>query len=250
MAVHRELQCDIGRLHSQAIVHCEKAFRNWQDGQGLGREDESVIMNLRDQARSLHRENVALYAQIQGGGIPFEGDAKLGLSETENANAPSYQLAPNPGQHSRGKLLGYGNSTINWGTNHHELAPDFEAALCQLPMNIPFFDGMFVTCGGIHYHVDDPQLQRAIALRDYSIDPPIPPKTKTKKLKTKGLKRKKKKLVAESSSSEPIAPRVRTRHADAEDALARRARARAHDFFDDLVGKKQQVSPNPTSSLT
>jgi hypothetical protein len=114
--VHRELQCDIGRLHSQAIVHCEKAFRNWQDGQNLGREDESVIMNLRDQVRSLHRENVALYAQIQGGEIPFEGDAKLDLSETENANAPSYQLAPNPGQHSRDKLLGYGNSTINWGT--------------------------------------------------------------------------------------------------------------------------------------
>jgi hypothetical protein len=239
MAVYRELQCDIGRLHSQAIVYCEKAFRNWQDGQNLGRENESVILNLREQVRSLHRENVALYSQIQGGGIPFEGDEKLDLSATENANAPSYQLAPNSGLHSRDKLLGYGNSTINWGTHHHELVPDFQLALCQLPMNIPFFDGMYQTYGGIHYHVDDPQLQRALALRDYSIDPPIPPKTKTKKLKTKGLKKKKKKLVTENASSsvETTTTRVRTRLTDAEDAQARRTRA--YDYFGDYTEQKQ-----------
>jgi hypothetical protein len=196
-------------------------------------------MNLSEQVRSLHRENVALYSQIQGGGIPFEGDAELDLSATENANAPSYQLAPNSGLHSRDKLLGYGNSTINWGTRHHELVPDFELALCQLPMNIPFFDGMHLTYGGIHYHIDDPQLQRAIALRDYRIDQPVPPKTKAKKLKTKVLKMKKKKPVTASSSSEPIAPRVRSRHTDAEDAQIRRTRARAHDFFGDLDGTKQ-----------
>ena len=135
--------------------------------------------------------------------------------------------------------MGYGNSTINWGTRHHELVPDFELALCQLPMNIPFFDGMYLTYGGIHYHIDDPQLQRAIALRDYSIDPSVPPKPKAKKLKTKVLKKKKKKSVTASSSSEPIAPRVRTRLTDAEDAQVRRTRARAHDFFGDLEGTKQ-----------
>jgi hypothetical protein len=61
-------------------------------------------------------------------------------------------------------------------------------------MNIPFFDGTFVTYGGIHYHVDEPQLQRAIALRDYSIDPSIPPKTKTKKLKTKRIEKEEKEI--------------------------------------------------------
>jgi hypothetical protein len=133
-------------------------------------------------------------------------------------------MAPNPGQCSRDKLLGYGNSTINWGTHHHELVPDFELALCQLPMNIPFFNGMHVARGGIHYHVDDPQLQRAIALRNYrlTIDPSTPPKTKATKLKTKGLKKKKKTSVAASFSSETIAPRVRARHTGAEDAQVRK----------------------------
>ena len=142
-------------------------------------------------------------------------------------------MAPNPGPYSRDKLLGYGNSSINWGTHHHELVPDFEAALCQLPMNIPFFNGMFVTYGGIHYHVDDPQLQRALALRDYRLSAhlSIPPETKVKKLKKKGLKKKKTKLAISSSSAETAAPRVRTRETDAEDAQARRSRPRAHDFF-------------------
>ena len=76
MAVYRELQCDIGRLHSQAIAYCDKAFRSWQDGQNLARKDESIILNLRDQVRSLHMENVALYDQIQG------GDARIGENAT------------------------------------------------------------------------------------------------------------------------------------------------------------------------
>jgi hypothetical protein len=165
MAVCRELQCDVGRLHSQAIAHCEKAFRNWQDGQNLGHKDESIILHLRDQVRSLHKKNVALYAQIQGGGALLEGGATLDLSESAGGNPPSCQMAPNPGPCSRGKILGYGNSTINWGTRHHELVPDFEMALCQLPVNIPFFYGTCVTCGGIHYHVDDPHWQRALAVK-------------------------------------------------------------------------------------
>jgi hypothetical protein len=52
MAVYRELQCDAGRLHAQAITHCDKAFRLWQDGQNLARKGESTILNLRNQVRS------------------------------------------------------------------------------------------------------------------------------------------------------------------------------------------------------
>jgi hypothetical protein len=192
MTVCRELQCDISRLHSQAIVYCEKAFRNWQNGQNLGHKDESIILHLRDQVRSLHKENVALHAEIQGDGAPLKGAATLDLSESAGGNSPSYQMAPNPGPHSRDKILGYGNSTINWGTHHHELVPDFETALCQLPVNIPFFDGMHVTYGGIHYHLDDPHLQRSLAVKEYhaSINAPAPPITKEKKLKKKKKNKK------------------------------------------------------------
>ena len=241
MAIYRELQCDVGRLHTQTIACCDKAFRSWQDGQNLARKDESIILNLRDQVRSLHMENVALYDQIQGGDARIGENATLDLTETKGENASSFQMAPNPGPYSRDKLLGYGNSSINWGTHHHELVPDFEAALCQLPMNIPFFNGMFVTYGSIHYHVDDPQLQRALALRDYrpSAHLSIPPETKVKKLKKKGLKKKKTKLAISSSSAETAAPRVRTRETDAEDAQARRSRPRAHDFFGAYEKSKQ-----------
>jgi len=241
MTVYREMQCDIGRLHSQAIVYCEKAFRNWQDGQNLGRKDESIILHLRDQVKSLHKENVALYAQIQGDGAPLEGDATVDLSETAGGNLPSYQMAPNQGPYSRDKILGHGNSTINWGTRHHEIVPDFQMALCQLPANTPFFNGTHVTYGDIHYHVDDPKLQRALAVKEYhaSINAPVPPINKEKKLKKKLLKKKTKKSKTKSSPPANAPPRVRTRETDAEDAQARRNRPRAHDFFGDLDGSKQ-----------
>jgi len=242
MAVYRELQCDVSRLHTQAIAYCDKAFRSWQDGINYARKDEAVILNLRAQVRSLHKENVALHDQILEGKIGTEGNVLLDLTEATGENASSFQMAPNPGPYSRDKLLGYGNSAINWGTHHHELVPDFESALCQLPMNIPFFNGMFVTYGGIHYHMDDPQLQRALALQDYQQSASIsaPPLAKEKKMKKKKMvKKKKPKSTVESSSTVASTQRVRTRDTDAEDAQVRRNRARAHDFFGDLDGSKQ-----------
>jgi hypothetical protein len=105
MAVYRELQCDVGRLHTQAIACCDKAFRSWQDGQNHARKDETIILNLREQVRSLHKENVALYDQIPEGGTRTEGNVLLDLTEATGENASSFQMAPNPGPHSRDRLL-------------------------------------------------------------------------------------------------------------------------------------------------
>jgi hypothetical protein len=135
------------------------------------------------------------------------------------------------------------------GGHHHELVPDFEAALCKLPMNVPFFNGMFVTYGGIHYHVDDPQLQRALALQECQqpANKLDPPKAQEKKLKKKKMvKKKKNKSTVESSSTETSTQRARARDTDAEDAQIRRNRARAHDFSATSMGANNKLlRPSP-----
>jgi hypothetical protein len=100
---------------------------------------------------------------------------------------------------------------------------------------------LHVTYGDVHYHLDDPNLQRALAVKEYhaSINAPSPPIIREKKLKKKLFKKKTKKSKTKSSPPANTPPRARTRETDAEDALVRRSRARAHDFFGDYEEKEQ-----------
>jgi hypothetical protein len=234
MAIYRETQCDTARSRTQAMVCCDRAFDNWQWRQNDTHRDAATIINLRSQVESLHVEMAALHDQIRGEDNPLENELNFDLTELPGDNSISFQLAKNPGPHSRNKVLGVGNTGINWGTSHHELVPDFAMATCQLPINIPFFNGGHCARGGVSYHVDDPNLQRALALKKHRATkaPAIPRKSKVKK----STKKKKKASENASSSVETTTPRVRARLTDAEDAQVRRARA--HDFFRRLHGEK------------
>jgi hypothetical protein len=57
----------------------------------------------------------ALHDQIRGEDHPLENEMNFDLTELPGANSISFQLTENPGPHSRNKVLGVGNTTINWG---------------------------------------------------------------------------------------------------------------------------------------
>jgi hypothetical protein len=46
MAIYRETQCDTARSRTQAMVHCDNAFDNWQWRQNDTRRDATTTVNL------------------------------------------------------------------------------------------------------------------------------------------------------------------------------------------------------------